>query len=675
MALITGSNIGQSFGSFDVFGNISISVPGDGKIGLVGPNGIGKTSLLLILAGISAPATGTIHKARGCRIGYLPQEAAQAFNGQNNTVYDEMLNLFSDLQKEEEQLRQMESAMSTGDSNGDLLEKYGQSLEQFELKGGYVYETRIKKVLQGLGFGQEDWEMSLDHLSGGQKTRTLLARLLLEAPELLVLDEPTNHLDIEAIEWLENTLRSWEGAVIVVSHDRYFLDKVVGNIWEMRRDGIEKYRGNYSAYLKQRAERWERRQKQYAARKERLEKELDFVRRNIAAQRTQMAKGKLSRLSRELDAINRAGAQAVEGKSWSEISGSVGGLSRYSMSIAEATAAIKNLERPDGSHRSFKVKMTKAQRSGELVLRTSDLEIGYPDNLLFECDDIELRRLGCAALIGPNGSGKTTFLKTITGQLQPLSGTVRLGASLELGYFAQAHEQLHPKNRVIDELMRHHEMPVSQARNYLGHYMFRGDDVFQLVETLSGGERGRLALAILALARANFLLLDEPTNHLDIPAQEMLQEVIENFDGTILLVTHDRYLVDHLATEIWQLEDGRLEVFKGDYQEFLAEREKMNERKRSENASSRAAIKERSGSSRSNDYANRKKAQRLIEVENQIGEAEQLLAHITRRLQEAAEADAFDNIRGLSIEYTGVEEKLEALLKEWEELAHEQKMA
>jgi ATP-binding cassette subfamily F protein 3 len=283
--------------------------------------------------------------------------------------------------------------------------------------------------------------------------------------------------------------------------------------------------------------------------------------------------------------------------------------------------------------------------------------------------------LGCAALIGPNGSGKTTFLKTITGQLQPLSGTVKLGASLELGYFAQAHEQLHPKNRVIDELMRHYEMPVSQARNYLGNYMFRGDDVFQLVETLSGGERGRLALAILALAKANFLLLDEPTNHLDIPAQEMLQEVIENFDGTILLVTHDRYLVDHLATEIWQLEDGQLEVFKGDYQEFLAEREKMKERKRSENVSSRAVIKERSGSSRSNDYANRKRAQRLQEVENQIAEAEQLLAQITRRLQEAAEADAFDNIRGLSIEYAGVEEKLEALLKEWEELAHEQKMA
>jgi ATP-binding cassette subfamily F protein 3 len=519
MAILTTSGVGQSFGSFDVFLNVTVSVPNNGKIGLVGPNGIGKTTLLLILAGLVQPSTGSINWARGTRLGYLPQEAAQAFAGLENNVYDEMLAQFAQLHRDEARLRQMEAEMGTGNPSDLLLEKYGTALEQFELDGGYDYETRIQQVLQGLGFGKKDWGLKLSHLSGGQKTRALLGRLLLEKPDLLIIDEPTNHLDVSAIEWLENTLRTWDGALVVVSHDRYFLDKIADTIWEMRRDGIETYRGNYSAYLQQREARWERRLKGFEARRERLNKELDFVRRNIAGQRGQMAKGKLSRISRELHAIQRGGVEAIEGKSWSETSNQLGGLSRYSMSVAEATEAIQNLQKPDGSYHNFKIKMKSSQRSGNLVLRTKDLEIGYPGNRLFVSDDIELHRLEC-------GSGKTTFIKSIIGQLEPLGGHIQHGASVKIGYFAQAHEQLNPENRIIDELLNYHEMAISQARSYLAQYLFRRDDVFKPVHTLSGGERGRLALAILALEEANVLLLDEPTNHLDIPAQEMLQKVL-----------------------------------------------------------------------------------------------------------------------------------------------------
>ncbi|MGD2049233.1 MAG: ABC-F family ATP-binding cassette domain-containing protein, partial [Chloroflexota bacterium] len=610
MAILTASNLGQSFGAADVFDNISLSIPNDAKIGLVGPNGVGKTTLLLILAGATKPDSGTIHRARNKRIGYLPQEAAQAFNGGEKSVYDEMLSVFSELREEEIRLREMEEEMAGGRVSDEFMSQYGAALEQFELSGGYEYEVRTKQVLEGLGFDEEDRGLRLDHLSGGQKTRALLARLLLEKPDLLILDEPTNHLDVAAIEWLESNLKAWEGAVLMVSHDRYFLDRVVNTIWEMSSYQIEVYHGNYSAYVNQREERWAERQQIFDDQKERLEKELDYIRRNIAGQRTQMAKGKLSRISRELDALQRSGTESIQGKSWSQISNEIGGSRRRPMDVAEAAEAIKELQKPDGSQRSFTVEMRTTQRSGKIVIRTSNLTVGYPDKPLFTAEDLELHRLECAALIGPNGTGKTTFLKTILGKMQPLAGQIRLGASLEIGYFAQAHEGLNPDNRVIDELIRHHEMLVHEARNYLAQYLFQGDDVFKRVESLSGGERGRLALAILALEGANFLLLDEPTNHLDLPAQEMLQSVLEGFEGTILLVTHDRYLVDRLATQLWLLDDGHLRVFKGPYQEYVAERERQDSLNKEAASKEQDDYRQRKTEARAREYAERDRVAR-----------------------------------------------------------------
>jgi ATP-binding cassette subfamily F protein 3 len=569
MSILTTSNVSQSFADFDVFRGVTVSIPNDGKIGLVGPNGIGKTTLLLILAGLTQPATGSVHTARGKRIGYLRQEAVEAFAEQTNTVFEEMLTVFSDLRAQEARLQEMEAAMSAGTLTDRLFDKYSAAQERFELAGGYEYELRIKQVLDGLGFKRLHWSMPLCHLSGGQKTRALLARLLLDRPDLLILDEPTNHLDVDAVEWLENALRAWPGALLIVSHDRYFLDNVVNTIWEMNRAGIETYRGNYSAYLQQRQERWERQQQIFDEEKERLLKDFEFVERNIVRASTNArAVGLLKRLSRDLAIVEAFGIAGLRSsQSWLEM-----GLGAVTpLGVAEAGQRVRALQSPLRRPLRLNMNLHVAHRSGDIVLRTKHLHVGYPNAPLFNADNIELRRRECAALIGPNGAGKTTFLRTILGQLEPLSGETRLGASLKIGYFVQAHDELDSNNTVIDELTKHRQMLAGEARSYLARYLFRQEDVFKPVSALSGGERGRLALAILALNGANFLLLDEPTNHLDIPAQEVLQEVLEQFAGTILLVTHDRYLVDRLATQIWDLRAGRLRVFKGTYREFLAQ--------------------------------------------------------------------------------------------------------
>lgn len=676
MAVLTASNVGQSFGEYDVFRGVSVSIPRDGKIGLVGPNGVGKTTLLLILAGRSQPSTGQVHLAKGARIGYLSQESSEAFAGQNaeHTVYEEMLTVFASLRVMEERLRQMEAEMAAAEAGEELLDAYSRLQVEYEVAGGYDYDTRIRMVLTGLGFGPETWRQPLAQLSGGQKTRVLLGRLLLEAPDLLILDEPTNHLDVAAIEWLENTLNTWPGAVLVVSHDRYFLDRVANAIWEMSTAGIETYRGNYSAYLTQRQDRWERLQREYDAFRERVAKELDFIRRNIAGQRTQMAWGKLSRLSREVEAVRVGGLGAIgdlESKGWSRIAGELD-LRRPAATLAELQAAVAALPAPTRPP-VLNMRLDAAFRSGNIVLRAADLVVGYPDRPLFTVEELELHRLETAALIGPNGTGKTTFLKVILGRLEPLAGQLTLGASLKVGYFAQAQEALDPEATVLDELLRHKEMTISEARNYLARYLFRGDDVFSQISTLSGGERARLALAILVLEEANFLLLDEPTNHLDITSQEVLQLALEAFNGTILLVTHDRYLVDRLASQIWELrQEGnstRLEIFRGPYQEYLAARD-----------AKAAIVSETTAPAANGDGASpvrlskneqRKRVEALASVEAAIAVTEAELERLGGSLQEAAAAQNFAELQRLTDAYGAAEQHLEQLFKEWETLTHE----
>jgi ATP-binding cassette subfamily F protein 3 len=574
MSLISAFDLAKSFGPVDIFSGISLDLPHGARIAIVGPNGIGKTTLLRVLLGLEEPSGGTMKRARDLSVGYLPQEAG--LTGRH-TLWEECLTAVAGLRVLESELASLEAVMGDPDRAEAALERYGPLQVEFEHRGGYTYETRIRQILTGLGFTPEDYHRPIPQLSGGQRARAVLARLLLSEPDLLILDEPTNHLDIAAVEWLEGFLSQWPGATLIVSHDRYFLDRVVDHIWEMNRTGLETYRGNYSAYLVQRQERWALRQAIYAAEKERLEKELDYIKRNIAGQNTLQAKGRLRRLSRYLDAIDKAGLEAVQGKKWAEISDETGATSQM-MSVDEVTRRIRGLRDPVVRPPQLHMNLKASQRSGDLVLRTRDLEIGYADEgkPLFRTPDLLLKRGECAAIIGPNGAGKTTFLKTLLDKMPPYSGEVILGASLQIGYFAQAHEELNPERTLVEEIesVAPH-MLLAQTRDYLARFLFTGEEVFKRVSTLSGGERGRLALAKLSLTTANLLLLDEPTNHLDIPSQEVLQEVLADYAGTILLVSHDRYLIDALGTQIWEIEpdESTLRLFEGIYSQYKTEQD------------------------------------------------------------------------------------------------------
>jgi len=671
MSILTLQGLSQAYGDFDVFVGVSCTIPNDGKVGLVGANGVGKTTLLRILAGLDVPSAGDIHIARDVRVGYLRQEAMDAFVGRDNTIIAEMLTVFASLKKQEAAMRDLEHRMASGEGEGanSLMDEYSTALEAFERAGGYDYEVRISQVLQGLGFGRDEWETPLSHLSGGQKTRALLARLLLERPDLLILDEPTNHLDVEAIEWLESTLRTWEGALLIVSHDRYFLDRVVNNIWEMSRGGVEEYRGNYTAYLNQRQERWALREGEFDTIKDKFMRELDYVKRNIARDSTtNMAKGRLKRLIREVKVVEAGGLQALNTKTWSRVMAEVD-ISSTKWNVADVESHIKGLQSPVQRPPQLGLRLDTDTRSGNIVLRSTELSIGYPGAPLFSTDPILLHRRECAAMIGPNGTGKTTFLRTLMGQLQPLEGEIFFGASLQIGYFAQAHDKLNPENTVLDELIEHKHMMIGEARSFLAQYLFRGEDVFNPISTLSGGERARLALAILSLDGANFLLLDEPTNHLDIPAQEVLQEVLERFAGTILLVSHDRYLVDRLASQIWELRDGEMTVSEGTYADFLAARGVAVEQKKAVGVKERMTNGTDQRTERARQNQARKQAQALAKMEDQVHALEEKLAKIEHAMADASQAQDLERLQRLNERYTETHTSLEIAMDKWTMMA------
>jgi len=667
MSLLSAVDLAKAYGPNDIFSGISLSIPRGARIAIVGSNGIGKTTLLRILVGLEEPSNGHVSQARNLSMGYLPQEAS--LDG-THTLWEECLAVMAGLRMQEAELARLEGAMGDPDQAGDVLERYGKLQQEFERRGGYTYETRIRHTLIGLGFDSGDFDRPVPQLSGGQRTRALLARLLLSDPDLLILDEPTNHLDISAVEWLEGYLSQWEGAALIVSHDRYFLDKVVDHIWEMSTVGLEVYRANYSAYLQQRQERWELRQQVYEAEKARLEKELDYIKRNISGQNVNQAKGKLRRLSREVQAIERLGFEAVQSQNWAEIASQID-VSSHPMGVEETERRVRALRPPTRRPPRLYLHLKTSLRSGDLVLRTRTLEIGYQDEgrPLFRAPDLLLKRGECAAVIGPNGAGKTTFLKTLLGQLPPFSGEIILGASLNIGYFAQAHEGLDPERTLVGEIESvAPNMLLAEIRDYLARFLFTGDDVFQKVSTLSGGERGRLALAKLSLAHANLLLLDEPTNHLDIPSQEILQEVLANYQGTILLVSHDRYLIDVLGTQIWEISPSQasLTVFEGIYTEYKAYQDKLANERAAKVSFARQEAAPRKTQSDGSAAEERRRRLRLKDVEQQIADLEEQLALLSRKLENPP-ADLL-KVQKLGMEFVQVQDELNALMSEWEGL-------
>lgn len=634
MSLITASQISRSFGADDIFEDISLTIARQARVAIVGPNGVGKTTLLRILIGEDGPTTGTVQRAKDLTIGYLPQEATLATRG---TLWETCLPAFADLIEMEAALSECMAAMGDPEQADQAVARYGSLEQTFERRGGYTYENRIKQTLTGLGFSEKDFNRPVLQLSGGQRTRALLAKLLLESPDVLMLDEPTNHLDIQAVEWLESFLRDWEGALVVVSHDRYFLDQVAHTIWEMT-PALEVYRGNYSAYLGQREDRYTRRLAEYEAQTAFIEKEQEFIRRNIAGQNTNQAKGRQRRLERLL--------------------------------------ADARLAPPPHEPRRMHIHLNPKGRSGDLVLRTYDLQVGYHDEgrPLFDCPDLVLQRQECAALIGPNGAGKTTFLKTILEQIPPYAGRVQLGASLEVGYFAQAHEGLNQDQTLMGEIssVAPNLLPA-EIRHYLARFLFTGDDVFRKVSTLSGGERGRLALAKLSLSNANLLLLDEPTNHLDLPTQEVLESVLSNFPGTILLVSHDRYLIDSLASQIWEVDSQGLtmHVFKGSYTQYKMQQQVVDDRlpaaaslqQPEQVPNSTADGSDKKPLSR---HQQKQLHNRLTKIQKEIKDLEAEQQQIAAQLEQPA--DAVDQVEAWGKAYVVLQNKLEALMSEWAQL-------
>jgi ATP-binding cassette subfamily F protein 3 len=664
MSLINVSNLTKSYGPTDIFRNITLSIPREARIAIVGPNGIGKTTLLRLLVGLEEPSTGVVSRMRSLNMGYLPQEAMLVGE---HSLWEECLAAMHEICAMESELQRLEAVMSDPSHTDEALQRYGQLQQAFEARSGYTYETRIRQTLSGLGFETSDFHRPLNQLSGGQRTRALLARLLLSDPDLLILDEPTNHLDIQAVEWLEGYLSQWSGAAIIVSHDRYFLDRVVDHIWEMNKNGMELYRGNYSAYLHQRQERWELRLKIFDAEKERLYKELDYIKRNISGQNVRQARGKLRRLSREVEAIESLGVEAVQSRSWIVISGQAD-ISEHSMGVEEVERRIHALRAPSNRPPQLHLQMKTTHRSGDLVLRTRDISIGYLDEgkPLFTAPDLLLKRGECAAIIGPNGAGKTTFLKTLLDKMPPLSGEVILGASLNIGYFAQAHEDLQPERTLVEEIESvAPNMLLAETRNYLARYLFSGEDVFRRVSTLSGGERGRLALAKLALAQANLLLLDEPTNHLDIPSQEILQEVLSEYKGTILLVSHDRYLIDALSSQIWEIDPAQtnLQVFEGSYSQYREYQESLKIQEANLVRPTEPSTKSRPASPAPEE---RRRRARLREVELLITSLEAELDTLGRKLEKPPSDPG--KVQLLGKDYVRVQSELDELMLEWESL-------
>jgi ATP-binding cassette subfamily F protein 3 len=632
MSIIVAEQIAKSFDPYDIFWDVSCTVARGDRIALVGRNGTGKTTLLRILAGMEPPSSGRVQRAKGLRIGFLPQGAV--LEG-NHTLWQEMMTAFESLRALEDQLQGLEAEMADPARAAAVLEAYAPLHERFEAMGGYTYQDQAKHVLMGLGFPSGEHDIPLSYLSGGQKTRALLARLLLESPDLLLLDEPTNHLDLQAIEWLEGYLNNWEGTVVLVAHDRYFMDRVVHKIWELAFGHLEIYAGNYSHYVQQREERHERLIKEYETQQEFIAKESSYIQRYMAGQRSRQAKGRLKRLER----FKRDEAQ----------------------------------DRPR-EEQTIKLQFQTPLRSGDKVIWSQDLVVGYDHNApLFRCPDLDLRRGECVALLGPNGSGKTTFLKTVLGQIEPVAGHVGLGASLKIGYFAQVHSELDPENSILDTILQVKDLPLGEARNFLARFLFTGDEVFKPIRDLSGGERSRVALARLVLQRANFLLLDEPTNHLDIASQEVLQDVLDDFPGTILLVTHDRYLVDHLATQLWMIDTkGRgLEVFKGNWAQYTEAREREAQPSEERLVKDKWSEEQRLERRREQRARREEEArqQQVAELEAEIHRLEGEMKALEEEIAAASAAQKAMRVYELGRIYGELESQLHGQMERWAELA------
>ncbi|EKS16530.1 hypothetical protein HMPREF9186_01969 [Streptococcus sp. F0442] len=633
MIILQANKIERSFAGEVLFDNISLQVDERDRIALVGKNGAGKSTLLKILVGEEEPTSGEINKKRDLSLSYLAQDSR--FES-SNTIYDEMLHVFDDLRKTEKTLRQMELEMGekTGADLEKLMQDYDRLSEEFRQAGGFTYEADIRTILNGFKFDESMWQMKIEELSGGQNTRLALAKMLLEKPNLLVLDEPTNHLDIETIAWLENYLVNYSGALLIVSHDRYFLDKVATITLDLTKHSLDRYVGNYSSFVEQKeqkllteAKNYEKQQKEIAA----LE---DFVNRNLVrASTTKRAQSRRKQLEK-----------------------------------------MERLDKPEAGTKSAHMTFHSDKTSGNVVLTVEEAAVGYDDQILSEPINLNIRKMNAVAIVGPNGIGKSTLIKSIVGQIPFIKGEARFGANVEVGYYDQTQSKLTPHNSVLDELWNDFKLtPEVEIRNRLGAFLFSGDDVKKTVGMLSGGERARLLLAKLSMENNNFLILDEPTNHLDIDSKEVLENALIDFDGTLLFVSHDRYFINRVATQVLELSEEGSTLYLGDYDYYL---EKKAELEALAAAQAEAVPVSSTEEVTSNDYHLQKQNQKeLRKITRRIEQLEAEMEELDQKIQAITETmhstnDAADLVQ-LQSDLDQLTIQQEVVMEEWAELSEQ----
>ncbi|HGR2320182.1 TPA: ABC-F family ATP-binding cassette domain-containing protein [Streptococcus pneumoniae] len=628
MIILQANKIERSFAGEVLFDNINLQVDERDRIALVGKNGAGKSTLLKILVGEEEPTSGEINKKKDISLSYLAQDSR--FESEN-TIYDEMLHVFNDLRRTERQLRQMELGEKSGEDLDKLMSDYDRLSENFRQAGGFTYEADIRAILNGFKFDESMWQMKIAELSGGQNTRLALAKMLLEKPNLLVLDEPTNHLDIETIAWLENYLVNYSGALIIVSHDRYFLDKVATITLDLTKHSLDRYVGNYSRFVELKEQKLATEAKNYEKQQKEIAALEDFVNRNLVrASTTKRAQSRRKQLEK-----------------------------------------MERLDKPEAGKKAANMTFQSEKTSGNVVLTVENTAIGYDGEVLSQPINLDLRKMNAVAIVGPNGIGKSTFIKSIVDQIPFIKGEKRFGANVEVGYYDQTQSKLTPSNTVLDELWNDFKLtPEVEIRNRLGAFLFSGDDVKKSVGMLSGGEKARLLLAKLSMENNNFLILDEPTNHLDIDSKEVLENALIDFDGTLLFVSHDRYFINRVATHVLELSENGSTLYLGDY-DYYVEKKATAEMSQTEEASTSNQAKE---ASPVNDYQAQKESQKEVrklmrQIESLEAKIEELESQSQAISEQMLETNDADKLMELQAELDKISHRQEEAMLEWEELS------
>lgn len=631
MIIAQAQDLEQRFGGNTIFSNISFSVPDNARIGLVGPNGAGKTTLLKIMTGQQEPTSGQFTINKGLNVGYIAQENAL---DEDKTIWDEMLTVFDNLIEKNKRITKMQEQIAEHPEDEDLLKRYDQLAYDFEQEGGFTYQAEIKSILNGFNFKENTWQKVIGTLSGGEKTRLAFVKLLLQKPPVLLLDEPTNYLDLDTLDWLEAFLKNYQGAIITVSHDQYFLDHLANQIFELNFGKLTTFKGNYSQYVKERELMNNQQEAAYEKQQEKIKKEEEFIQKNLV--RASTTKRAQSR-RKALDKMERI--------------------------------------KPPKHKQKVRINFTSDRPSGKEVLIAKDLTIGYPDKTMVSDIDFQVNKNDRVAIIGPNGIGKSTLLKTIMKKLEPKDGSIKYGASLDIGYYDQELQSLDPSKTVLDTIWdRHKTMPEKDVRSILASFLFTAEDIDKTVGQLSGGQKARLTLTVLSLEKDNFLLMDEPTNHLDIEAKEVLEQSLDNYDGTLLFVSHDRYFINELANKIISVRDGHAKIYNGNYSYYLDEKAKqaaaVQEAKAEQTESTTSANQNQGKLSyqeqKARDSQKRKLERAVSDAEARIEKLENEEQEIQTEMANPDIAASFEKLGPLQEKLSAVQEQLDQANTDWE---------